>query len=78
MLVMKDVQIAKKAVVAKSREMEIAKIQDLWKDPIFMQYIANPKILDWVERILDTGDIKAVHTMLSKGRRASRRGCRYK
>ena len=64
MLVMKDVMVAKGAVVPASREHGVAKIQDFQSDPVLYEgYVCNPQLLNRVESF--TGpDIKSIHTML--------------
>ena len=64
MLVMKDVMVAKGAVVPGNRERGIAKIQDFQQDPVLYNgYVCHPRLLDHVQSF--TGpDIKSIHTML--------------
>lgn len=64
MLVMRDVMVAKGAVVPGSRAEAVAKIQDFHHDPVLFEgYARHPKILDLAEHF--TGpDIKSIHTML--------------
>jgi phytanoyl-CoA hydroxylase len=65
MLLMRDVMVAKGAVAPASSEQGIAKIQDLQADPLFFRdYVCAEPLLDWIEAILGTPDLKAVHTML--------------
>ena len=64
MLVMKDVMVAKGAVVPGTRAEAIAKIQAFQNDPVlYAGYARNPKLLDLVEHF--TGpNIMSIHTML--------------
>ncbi|MCZ6463114.1 MAG: phytanoyl-CoA dioxygenase family protein [Proteobacteria bacterium] len=64
MLVMRDVMVAKGAVVPDSRVAEIAKIQDFHADPVLFEgYMKHPRLLDVVESF--TGpDMKSIHSML--------------
>lgn len=63
MLVMRDVMVAKGAVVPGSPEEAIAKVQDFHNDPVLFGYATNPKLLDHVEAFVGP-DIKSIHTML--------------
>ena len=64
MLVMRDVMVAKGAVVAKSKAASIAKIQDLQGDPVFFEgYMTHPRLLDLVQAYTGS-DIKSIHSML--------------
>ena len=64
MVVMKDVMVAKGAVLPSSRLAEVAKIQDYHNDPVFFPgYACHPALLDCVEAFVGP-DIKSVHNML--------------
>jgi len=64
MLVMRDVMVAKGAVVPGSRPEAIAKIQDFHADPVLYEgYVKHPRLLDWVESFVGP-DVKSIHTML--------------
>jgi phytanoyl-CoA hydroxylase len=64
MLVMRDVMVAKGAVRARSREAEVAKIQDFHRDAVlFDGYARHPKITDRVADLVGP-DVKSIHTML--------------
>lgn len=64
MLVMRDVMVAKGAVVPGSRPEAIAKIQDFHADPVlYPGYVKHPRLLDWVESFVGP-DVKSIHTML--------------
>ncbi len=63
LLVMRDVMVAKGAAKPERRIEEIAKLQDLYNDPVLMGYIQHPRLLDWVERLIGS-DFKAIHSML--------------
>ena len=64
MLVMRDVMVAKGAVVPSSRPEAIAKIQDFHADPVLYEgYVKHPRLLDWVESFVGP-DVKSIHTML--------------
>jgi phytanoyl-CoA hydroxylase len=63
MLIMRDVMIAKGAVVAKSAEAAIAKIQDFDRDPVLRTYTDHPKLLAEIASL--TGEnIVSIHNML--------------
>lgn len=63
MLVMRDVMVAKGAVVPGSRLEAIAKIQDYENDPVLDSYATHPRVLDCVERFIGH-DLLSIHTML--------------
>jgi phytanoyl-CoA hydroxylase len=64
MLVMRDVMVAKGAVVPRSREAAIAKIQDFHNDPVlFDGYVRSARLLDAVETWTG-GDVVSIHSML--------------
>ncbi|MBW2312999.1 MAG: phytanoyl-CoA dioxygenase family protein [Deltaproteobacteria bacterium] len=64
MLVMRDVMVAKGAVVPSCPAEAIAKIQDFHNDPVLFEgFVKHPKILELAAQF--TGpDIKSIHTML--------------
>jgi len=63
MLVMRDVMVAKGAVVSDSQIEAIAKVQDFENDPVLWGYVSHPHLLDVVEGLVG-GDIASIHTML--------------
>ncbi len=63
MLVMKDVMVAKGAVVPGSSAEAIAKIQDYENDPVLYGYVKDPRILRAIEPIVG-GDPWSIHSML--------------
>lgn len=64
MLVMRDVMVAKGAVVPASKAAAVAKIQDYHADPVLYEgYAKHPRLLDVVEGFVGA-DIKSIHTML--------------
>ena len=63
MLVMKDVMVAKGAVVPGSRAEAIAKVQDYENDPVLYGYLSDGRILDAIAPIV--GDEPwSIHSML--------------
>jgi len=65
MLVMRDVMVVKGAIDPESQAERIAKIQDFHGDPVlFESYCKHPKLLDWVESLIASPDIKSIHNML--------------
>ncbi len=63
MLVMRDVMIAKGAVVPGSRADAIAKLQDFQNDPVLFSYVRHERLLDQVCELIGP-DVKAIHNML--------------
>ena len=64
MLVMRDVMVARGAVVPRCRSEAIAKIQDFHRDPVLFEgYVRNPKLVAWVEAFVGP-DVKSIHNML--------------
>jgi phytanoyl-CoA hydroxylase len=63
MLVMKDVMVARGAVVPGTKLEAIAKIQDYENDPVLWSYVTDERILDCLERFIGR-DVFAIHTML--------------
>jgi len=62
MLVMRDVMVAKGAIVPESRAHATAKIQDFERDPALWSYVEHPRLLDCVERFVGP-DVASIHTM---------------
>jgi phytanoyl-CoA hydroxylase len=64
MLVMRDVMVAKGAVVPERPAEAVAKIQDFHNDPVLFEgFVKHPKLLALVREF--TGpDVKSIHTML--------------
>lgn len=62
-LVMRDVMVAKGAVVPASRAHAIAKVQDFENDPVLWEYVCHPRLLDCVEFFVGP-DVASIHTML--------------
>jgi phytanoyl-CoA hydroxylase len=63
MLVMRDVMVAKGAVVPGTRAEAIAKVQDFHHDPVLFGYATHERILDRVSDLVGP-DVKSIHTML--------------
>ncbi len=63
MLLMKDVMVAKGAVVPGSRAEAIAKVQDFENDPILSSYLCHPRIVEAIAPIVGN-EPWSIHTML--------------
>jgi phytanoyl-CoA hydroxylase len=63
MLVMRDVMVAKGAVVPKSNLEAIAKLQDYENDPVLDAYNQHEALIDCVESLLGP-DLQSIHCML--------------
>ena len=63
MLVMRDVMVAKGAVVVEDPEAQIAKVQDYERDEVLFGYARHEGMLEHVEQLIGP-DIKSIHTML--------------
>jgi len=63
MLVMRDVMVAKGAVMPKSNLEAIAKLQDFENDPVLDAYNQDARLIDCVESLLGP-DLQSIHCML--------------
>lgn len=63
MTLMRDVMVAKGAVVPGTRLETIAKLQDFHSDPVLFAYVTDARMLDWAESFVGP-DVKAIHNML--------------
>ena len=64
LLVMRDAMVAKKAVTTSAPEKAIAKLQMFQKDPVLNDYIQHEGLLDCVQQLIGSKDLKMVHNML--------------
>jgi phytanoyl-CoA hydroxylase len=62
MLVMRDVMVARGAVVPDARERGIAKVQDFQNDPVLWRYAVHPRLVDCIESLIGA-DLASIHTM---------------